>query len=118
MQRVLVGISWFVKTSFTKSDLRHRLIGDDATRQKPIVSVGATPVVQRASRLRSKQTDGEEEMKEWQCADTGTASQDRTTAASRQAGKAAKSSQKCLERCQWGARESSGGGRTPCCIWA
>ena len=34
-----------------RSALRHRLIGDDATRQKPIVSVGATPVVQRASRL-------------------------------------------------------------------
>src|SRR5258708_22423943 len=68
----------------------HRQIGDDATRQEPIVSTGATPVVQRASRLRPKQTDGEEEIKEWQRADTGTTRQDRTTAAPRQAGKAAK----------------------------
>src|SRR6266481_8476939 len=73
-----------------RSALRHRPIGDDATRQEPIVSTGATPVVQRASRLRPKQTDGEEEMKEWQRADTGTTRQGRTTAAPRKAGKAAK----------------------------
>ena len=73
-----------------RSALRHRPIGDDATRQEPIVSTGATPVVQRASRLRPKQTDGEEEIKEWQRADTGTTKQGRTTAAPRQAGKAAK----------------------------
>jgi hypothetical protein len=73
-----------------RSALRHRPIGDDATKQEPIVSTGATPVVQRASRLRPKQTDGEEEIKEWQRADTGTTRQGRTTAAPRQAGKAAK----------------------------
>src|SRR5260221_4537717 len=73
-----------------RSALRHRPIGDDATRQEPIVSTGATPVVQRASRLRPKQTDGEEEIEEWQRADTGTTRQDHTTAAPRQAGKAAK----------------------------
>src|SRR5258708_24586504 len=73
-----------------RSALRHRPIGDDATRQEPIVSTGATPVVQRASRLRPKQTDGEEEIKEWQRADTGTTKQGRTTAAPRQAGKAVK----------------------------
>src|SRR5216683_1369665 len=73
-----------------RSALRHRPIGDDAIRQGPIVSTGATPVVQRASRLRPKQTDGEEEIKEWQRADTGTTKQGRTTAAPRQAGKAAK----------------------------
>ncbi len=73
-----------------RSALRHRPIGDDATRQEPIVSTGATPVVQRASRLRPKQTDGEEEIKEWQRADTGNTRQSRTTAAPRQAGKAAK----------------------------
>src|SRR5260370_32444579 len=73
-----------------RSALRHRPIGDDATRQEPIVSTGATPVVQRASRLRPKQTDGEAEIKEWQRADTGTTKQRRTTAAPRQAGKAVK----------------------------
>ena len=73
-----------------RSALRHRPIGDDATRQEPIVSTGATPIVQRASRLRPKQTDGEQEIKEWQRADAGTTRQDRTTAAPRQAGKAAK----------------------------
>ncbi len=48
-----------------RSALRHRPIGDDATRQEPIVSTGATPVVQRASRLRPKQTDGESKGKFW-----------------------------------------------------
>jgi hypothetical protein len=46
--------------------------------------------VQRASRLRPKQTDSEEEIKEWKRADTGTTRQGRTTAAPQQAGKAAK----------------------------
>src|SRR5260370_42070851 len=73
-----------------RSALRHRPIGDDATRQEPIVSTETTPIAQRASRLRPKQTDGEEEMKERQRADTGTTRQGRTTAASRQAGKPAK----------------------------
>src|SRR5438132_3878224 len=73
-----------------RSALRHRPIGDDATRQEPIVSTGATPVVQRASRLHPKQTGGEAEIKEWQRADTGTTRQGRTTAAPRKAGKAAK----------------------------
>ncbi len=73
-----------------RSALRHRPIGDDAARREPVVSTGATPLVQRASRLRPKQTDGEEEIKEWQRADTGTTRQGRTTATPRQAGKAAK----------------------------
>ncbi len=73
-----------------RSALRHRPIGDDATRQEPGVSTGTTPVAQRASRLRPKQTDGEEEIKEWQRADTGTTRQGHTTTAPRQAGKAAK----------------------------
>src|SRR5260221_1688276 len=73
-----------------RSALRNGPIGDDATRQEPIVSTETTPVVQRASRLRPKQTDGEEEIKEWQRAATGNARQGRTTAVPRQAGKAAK----------------------------
>lgn len=73
-----------------RSALRHRPIGDDATKQAPGASTGPTPVVQRASRLRPKQTDGEQEIKEWQRADTGTTRQGRTTAAPRQTGKAAK----------------------------
>jgi hypothetical protein len=73
-----------------RSALRHRPIGDDATKQEPVVSTGTTPVVQRASRLRPKQTDGEEEIKEWQRADSATTRQGRTTATPRQAGKAAK----------------------------
>src|SRR5260370_39770269 len=73
-----------------RSALRHRPIGDDATTPEPIVSTETTPIAQRASRLRPKQTDGEEEMKERQRADTGTTRQRRTTAASRQARKAAK----------------------------
>src|SRR5258708_27362483 len=73
-----------------RSALRHRPIGDDATRQELGVSTETTPVAQRASRLRPKQTDGEEEMKEWQRADSGTTRQGHTTTAPRQAGKAAK----------------------------
>src|SRR5258708_14506777 len=73
-----------------RSALRHRPIGDDATRQEPVASTGAPPVVQRASRLRPKQTDGEEEMKEWQRADSGATRQGHTTTSPRQAGKAAK----------------------------
>jgi hypothetical protein len=64
-----------------RSALRHRPIGDDATRQEPGVSTETTPIAQRASRLRPKQTDDEEEIKEWQRADTGTTRQGRTTAA-------------------------------------
>ena len=73
-----------------RSALRHRPIGGDATKREPIVSTGAPPVVQRASRLRPKQTDGEEEIKEWQRAESGTTRQGHTTTAPRQAGKAAK----------------------------
>src|SRR5260370_35387701 len=90
MQRVLVGISWFVKTSFTKSTLRHRPIERDVKQR----TTGITPVAQRASRLRPKQTEGEEEMKEGQRADTGTTRQGRTTTAPRQADRAAKKLQK------------------------
>src|SRR5258708_17724718 len=73
-----------------RSALRSRPIGEDATRQERGVSTGTTPVAQRASRLRPKQTDGEEEIKEWQRTESGTTRHDRTTAAPRQAGKAAK----------------------------
>src|SRR5260370_37284705 len=73
-----------------RSALRHRPIGDDATRQEPGVSTETTPVAQRASRLRPKQTEGEEEIEEWQRADSGTTRQGHTTTAPRQAGKAAK----------------------------
>jgi len=73
-----------------RSALRHRPIGDDATRQEPGVSTGTTPVAQRAPQLRPKQTEGEEEIKEWQRADGGTTRQGHTTTAPRQAGKAAK----------------------------
>jgi hypothetical protein len=73
-----------------RSALRHRPIGDDAPRQELGVSIETTPVAQRASRLRPKQTDGEEEIKEWQRADSGTTRQGHTTTAPRQAGKAAK----------------------------
>jgi hypothetical protein len=54
MQRVLVGISWFVKTSFTKSVLRHRPLGGDVDQQG---MAGITPVAQRASLVRPKQTE-------------------------------------------------------------
>src|SRR5260370_3537304 len=43
-----------------------------------------------ASRLRPKQTEGEEEIKEWQRAESGTTRQGHTTTAPQQAGKAAK----------------------------
>ena len=96
-----------------RSALRHRPIGDDAPRQEPIVSTGATPVVQRASRLRPKQTGGEEEIKEWQRADTGN-----TRQSPGKPGKQQSTFPKCLARCQEGAKESSGGERIPWCIWA
>jgi len=73
-----------------RSALHHHPIGNDATKQEPVVSTGPTPIVQRASRLRPKQTDGEEEIKEWQRAESGTTRQGHTTTAPRQAGKAAK----------------------------
>src|SRR5215469_13869725 len=73
-----------------RSALRHRPIGDNATKQEPGASTGTAPVAQRASRLRPKQTDGEQEIKEWQRADSATTRQGRTTAAPRQTGKAAK----------------------------
>src|SRR5260370_8327001 len=73
-----------------RSALRQRPIADDATRQGPGVSTGTTPVAQRASRLRPKQTEGEEDTREWQRADSGTTRQGHTTTAPRQAGKAAK----------------------------
>src|SRR5260221_7724233 len=49
-----------------RSALHHRPLGDDAPKQEPGVSTGTPPVVQRASRLCPKQTDGEEEIKQWQ----------------------------------------------------
>ncbi len=58
-----------------RSALHHHPIGDDATKKEPVVSTGTTPIVRRASRLRPKQTDGEEEIKEWQRAESGTTRQ-------------------------------------------
>lgn len=50
-----------------RSALRHRPIHDDADRQEkhPAAMAGITPVAQRASRLRPKQTEEDEEVDEW-----------------------------------------------------
>jgi hypothetical protein len=47
-------------------------------------STGTAPVAQRASRNRTRQTDGAEEINEWQRAETGGTKRGRTTAAPRQ----------------------------------
>lgn len=70
-----------------RSALRHRPIGDDAGRGgkgSAVPSTGTVPVAQRASRLRPKQTDGAEEINEWQRADSNDTKRDRTTAVPRQ----------------------------------
>lgn len=70
-----------------RSALRHRPIGDDAGRGgkgSAVPSTGTVPVAQRASRLRPKQTDGAEEINEWQRADSDDTKRDRTTAVPRQ----------------------------------
>jgi hypothetical protein len=76
-----------------RSALRHRPIGDDTARsgKGPMIpSTGATPVVQRASRTRTKQTDVAEEINEWQYAETNDTKSGRTTAAPRQVGTTSK----------------------------
>lgn len=70
-----------------RSALRHRPIGGDAGRGgkgSAVPSTGTVPVAQRASRLRPKQTDGAEEINEWQRADSNDTKRDRTTAVPRQ----------------------------------
>jgi hypothetical protein len=72
-----------------RSALRHRPIGDEAAKsgKEPVVpSTATTPVAQRASRLRPKQTDGAEDIKEWQRVDTDDAERRPTTATPHQTG--------------------------------
>ena len=69
-----------------RSVLRHRPIGDDASRAGKGLAApdtGAAPITQRASRLRPKQTDNVEDVNEWQRADTNEAGRSRTTSAPR-----------------------------------
>jgi hypothetical protein len=76
-----------------RSALRHRPIGDDTARTgkgSAAPSTGATPVAQRASRLRPRQTDVAEEINEWQRAEANDTKRGRTTAAPRQADTASK----------------------------
>jgi hypothetical protein len=62
-----------------KSVLRHRPIGNDAEQQgKNTVVPAISPVAQRASRNRSKQTEDDQEVNEWQHADNDTAKNTRT----------------------------------------
>lgn len=55
-----------------RSVLRHRPIGDKAGARGTTVDVSSntTPVAQRASRIRSKNTDGMEDVGEWQRGET------------------------------------------------
>src|SRR5215469_13726282 len=72
-----------------RSALRHRPIGDEAAKsgKEPVVpSTATTPVAQRASRLRPKQTDGAEDIREWQRAGTDDAERAHTTVTPRQTG--------------------------------
>ncbi len=76
-----------------RSALRHRPIGDDTSRTGKGLApsdTGTAPVAQRASRLRPKQTDGVEDVNEWQRADTNESSRGRTTAAPPQSGTVSK----------------------------
>ncbi len=70
-----------------RSALRHRPIGDDIAKSRKgsdSPETGTAPVAQRASRLRPKQTGGEEDINEWQRADAGEPRRGHTTAAPRQ----------------------------------
>ncbi len=70
-----------------RSILRHRPIGDDAARsgkESAAPSTGTTPIAQRASRTRHKQTDDVEEINEWQRAETNDTKRGRSTAVPRQ----------------------------------
>jgi hypothetical protein len=76
-----------------RSALRHRPIGDDVAgsgKGSVIPPTGVTPVAQRASRTRNRQTDVPEEVKEWLRADANELKRGRTTAAPRQAGTTSK----------------------------
>ena len=71
-----------------RSALRHRPIGEDEAARSgkdPAATTGSTPIVQRASRLRPKQTDGEEDINEWKRVDTSDTRRGRTAGAPRQA---------------------------------
>src|SRR6516162_6726582 len=70
-----------------RSALRHRPIGDDTARpgkEPAMPSTGTTPVVQRASRTYTRQTDAPEEINEWQRAETNDNKRGHTTAVPRQ----------------------------------
>jgi len=75
-----------------RSALRYRPIGEDAAKpakEQVAPDTGTTPVVQRASRLRPKQTDDVEDIDEWKRTDTGDVKRDHT-AAPRKPGKVSK----------------------------
>ena len=69
-----------------KSVLRHRPIGNDAEQQgKPPVLQGVQPVAQRASRNRTKQTEDDNEVNEWQRGDKDVSQGTRTQTPPRRA---------------------------------
>ena len=70
-----------------RSVLRHRPIGDKTTRtgtESAIPSTSTTPIAQRASRLRPKNTDVAEDVSEWQREETDVITTGRKTATPRQ----------------------------------
>jgi hypothetical protein len=70
-----------------RSVLRHRPIGDKTTRtgkESVIPSTSTTPIAQRASRLRPKNTDVAEDVSEWQREETDVITTGRKTATPRQ----------------------------------
>lgn len=69
-----------------KSVLRHRPIGNDAEQPgKPPVLQGVQPVAQRASRNRTKQTEDDNEVNEWQRGDKDVSQDTRTQTPPRRA---------------------------------
>ncbi len=70
-----------------RSVLRHRPIGDKTTAPgaEPLIPKGTTPVVQRASRVRPKNTDVAEDVSEWQRGEDDETTEDRKTTKTRQA---------------------------------
>jgi hypothetical protein len=76
-----------------RSALRHRPIVDDAGKsgkEQAAPNTGTTPVVQRASRFRPRQTDDVEDIDEWQRTGTDDSMRDRMSAAPRKIGIASK----------------------------
>lgn len=70
-----------------RSVLRHRPIGDKTTstgKESVIPSTSTTPIAQRASRLRPKNTDVAEDVSEWQREETDVITTGRKTATPRQ----------------------------------